>query len=546
MLSLGVTYSAAADFVVQVGVYTDEGYAREAVEALREAGFPAREQPFVSATGREMIRVLVGPFGALREASAALDRLRSAGRRGFVRSVAPAAGSVSRPSPPSGITGGEATVPPPPVPALEIPREPAPPADALFALDLTEGPVKPRLDGYFQTEMAYTTPSPGHLSKARQTLELTGTGRWGSWAKWHLSGRLAYDAVFDLNDYYPSRVREDQRTEATLRETYLDLSSGAWDFRLGRQHIIWGEMVGLFFADVVSAKDLREFVLPDFDYLRIPQWAARAEYFKGDFHGELVWIPYQSYDEIGVPGAEYYPYPPAPPAGYGYVIQPEQRPGHGLENSGYGARLSFVRSGWDVSGFYYGSVDAAPYFSRRVVTSPVPAFIYTPDHDRVRQLGGTVSKDLTAAVLRAEAIYTWDRWFNVDDLADVDGVVRQDTLDAVVGIEFPLPRASRLNLQYFLRWYTNYDSAIFFQDEVEGGVSIYASTEISGGSIEPRLLLISSVNRRDWMASPEILWHLGGHWRVSIGADVFGGSATGLFGRYDRSDRLNAEARYIF
>ena len=71
-----------------------------------------------------------------------------------------------------------------------------------------------------------------------------------------------------------------------MRETYLDVSAGDWDFRLGRQQIVWGEMVGLFFADVVSAKDLREFVLPDFDYLRIPQWSVRTEYFKGDFHGE--------------------------------------------------------------------------------------------------------------------------------------------------------------------------------------------------------------------------------------------------------------------
>jgi len=54
-------------------------------------------------------------------------------------------------------------------------------------------------------------------------------------------------------------------------------------FRLGRQHIVWGEMVGLFFADVVSAKDMRQFILPDFDMIRIPQWAARAEFLRGIF-----------------------------------------------------------------------------------------------------------------------------------------------------------------------------------------------------------------------------------------------------------------------
>jgi hypothetical protein len=66
-------------------------------------------------------------------------------------------------------------------------------------------------------------------------------------------------------------------------------------------------MVGLFFADVVSARDMREFILPEFDQMRIPQWAARAEYFADDYHAELLWIPVASYDNIGKPGAEFYP-----------------------------------------------------------------------------------------------------------------------------------------------------------------------------------------------------------------------------------------------
>ena len=64
---------------------------------------------------------------------------------------------------------------------------------------------------------------------------------------------------------------------------YLDMPVGDVELRLGRQHIVWGEMVGLFFADVVSARDMREFFTQEFDQQRIPQWAARAEYFKNDW-----------------------------------------------------------------------------------------------------------------------------------------------------------------------------------------------------------------------------------------------------------------------
>src|SRR5690606_21523921 len=106
--------------------------------------------------------------------------------------------------------------------------------------------------------------------------------------KWKLSARVDYDAIYDLSDFYSRQVRRDQRFELFLRENYLDFSIADFDVRVGRQHIVWGEMVGLFFADVVSAKDMREFVLPDFDILRIPQWAVRTEYSKNDFHADLI------------------------------------------------------------------------------------------------------------------------------------------------------------------------------------------------------------------------------------------------------------------
>ena len=161
--------------------------------------------------------------------------------------------------------------------------------------------------GFYQNDMAYTYGDKAHLSRFNNTVDFSTQGRTDIGIEWKIGGRVMYDATYDLTNFYPGPVRKDQRFEVKLREAYFDFSAAGLDFRLGRQHIVWGEMVGLFFADVVSAKDLRQLVLPDFDMIRIPQWAIRAEYFKGDWHAEAVWIPYMSYDNIGKPGAEFYP-----------------------------------------------------------------------------------------------------------------------------------------------------------------------------------------------------------------------------------------------
>src|SRR5690606_36246396 len=167
-----------------------------------------------------------------------------------------------------------------------------------------------RWSGWIQADTAYAWRSPGHFTHLRTLGEIAGRGQWGQGFKWRLSARANLDGAYAWSDHYPRAVREDQRAWARLHEAYVDFSRGDWEFRIGKQNVVWGEMVGLFFADVVSAKDLRDTVLPEFDLIRIPQWAARAEWYRGDSHLELVWLPWPEVDDIGKPGAEFYPFPP--------------------------------------------------------------------------------------------------------------------------------------------------------------------------------------------------------------------------------------------
>jgi len=401
-----------------------------------------------------------------------------------------------------------------------------------------------KIDGFYQLQAAFTYPSPDHGSMARNILEMGTDGRFSENISWKLSGRLAYDAIFELNDFYSSRVRENRQFNAIFYETYMDISAGDLDFRLGRQNIIWGEMVGLFFADVVSAKDTRQFVAQDFDLIRIPQWAARAEYFKEDFYGEIIWIPYMTYNEIGEPGDDFYPLGTIPPPDTDLVIRSDQRPANSLSNSAYGARVSMLKSGWDIAGFYYRSVDAEPAFFSEPVAGPTPTLIITPEHTKIHQFGATLAKDFGKFVLKSEAVYTKDRWAIVDDPGNKDGVVQQDFLDYVIGLEHTTPNNTFLNFQFYQRWYTDYDSDILF-DEFETGIGLFGKVDI-GSKIEAELLLISQLNRSDWMARPRVTWFFAQNWFVQAGADIFGGDEIGYFGRFDDSGRVYGNVRYTF
>ena len=386
--------------------------------------------------------------------------------------------------------------------------------------------------------------NPVHWSQLMTRVNLGAQGELGGGVKWKIGARYDYDAAYSVSDFYPSDAKSDQRSNFYLLENYIDFGSGNWEYRLGKQNVVWGEMVGLFFADVVSARNMRDFILPSFDLIRIPQWAARAEYFQDDFHAEFLWIPVASYNAVGKPGAEFFPFVPPAVPGYGTQYENEDFPAHTLSNTNYGLRLSTLVDGWDLSAFAYSSMDIEPTFYRQVVAAPQPMLSYQARHNRINQYGGTLAKDFGSIVLKGEGVYTHGRDFYVTTPTDSDGVVPQNTVDWALGLDFSLPAETRLNVQLFQRVFFDYNPDLV-SDKRENGYSVLLNHQLTS-KLEAELTWIASFNRTDWLARPRLLWNFERNWRLAVGVDVFNGPPLGFFGRYADKDRVYSELRYSF
>ena len=423
-----------------------------------------------------------------------------------------------------------------------------PSKDALFGT--TAAPAERpgvKLSGSFEALGAYTYADPTHASRAVGRLALAARGELQENIKWKLSGRFDGDLVFASSGFYLDAVKRNQRATAVWGENYFDVSAGSWDFRVGAQQIVWGEVVGLFFADVVSARDTREFLLPSFDVIRIPQWAARAEYFTGDAHLELIWIPVPTFDRIGKPGADFYPVPlPSPtPANVAAQFNDPERPDRNLRNSNYGVRANTLISGWDLAAFYYRSFSTQPTFYRLPTGTLAQPFVFQPRYDRIWQAGGTVSKDLGELVLRGEAVYANGQRYSVTDPSIAQGVVQRSTLDAIVSVEFSLPGDTRLNLQGFQRAYFDGGGGALAVKSDGFGASVFLSTKITQ-AFEPQILWIRNFKDAGGMVRPRLNWYPAKNTAVGLGVDILTGPADGYFGRYNNRDRAYAEVRFDF
>ena len=405
-----------------------------------------------------------------------------------------------------------------------------------------------RLGGFYQGTAAYTYSDPTHWSRGVQRLQLTGEGKLGENVKYKIGGRLDVDPVYEWSNFYLPDVQKDQRVSAIWGENYIDFGAGGWDFRLGAQHIIWGEVVGLFFADVVSARDTRDFLLPSFDIIRIPQWAARAEYFWGDSHVEIAWIPVPTFDRIGKPGADFYPFPlPSPtPEIVASQFSDPTTPSRTLGNSNYGIRANTLVSGWDLAAFYYRSYSAQPTFYRYSGTNPAQPVVFQPQHDRMWQAGSTVSKDFDSFVLRGEVVYTHGRNYESTDPTAPQGVVQRNALDYIASVEFPFEQMDgRVNLQAFQRVYLNGGADTVALDSGDFGLSALISAKVTS-EWEPQLLWIQTFGGGGGMIRPRLNWYPMKNSTVSFGVDIFTGPSDGLFGRYDNRDRVYVELLHTF
>jgi hypothetical protein len=400
--------------------------------------------------------------------------------------------------------------------------------------------------GFVDNETAYTYADPAHWSRAVTYLQVGASGEINSNLKWKATVRGNVDPIYIWSNFYNDAVKKDEQSGILFEETYVDASVGDWDFRVGRQNIIWGEVVGLFVADVVSAQNQLEFILPPFDLIRIPQWAARGEYFFGDSHLELIWIPYPTYNNIGKPGADFYPIQPGfTPSGFTQSFLGESIPDRNLSNTNYGVRLSTLKSGWDVSGFYYSSESAAPTFNQTLLsTAPTPTLQYQPVHNRIWQVGGTVGKAFGSVVFHAEGVYTSGQEYQVTTLTQPNGVVPQNTLEYVLSADFTLPKDLLLNVQFIQNIFFDHDPNLLYP-----GYDTYASVLLRGklgSKLEPEILWIQGLNQSQNLIRPRLVWHPDTNWRAAFGFDIFNGPSTGYFGRFNDRDRVYAEVRYDF
>jgi hypothetical protein len=338
-----------------------------------------------------------------------------------------------------------------------------------------------------------------------------------------------------FNAMYNERIKSETGIE--LREAYMEYIAAQWDMRIGRQIITWGNADGLRITDIICPADYTEYITRDFDDIRIPVDAFNFRYLPGLADFQLIWLPL--FEPSILPSGDN-PWAVSTTSYQNAVIKDVKEPEQNLSNSEIAAKMSFYLSGIDLalSGFY--TWDDTPTYHTSIINDTL---YITPKYHRLKYLGLEINKPCGAFVIRSEAAYYKDKYF--EDSVSSDGTTKKDLLKAMIGLDWYPGNDWNVSAQLADDLILDYETGLN-EKENTPIITLNISKQILRQTVEISNLLYFGFNENDLYDRLEIDYAFTDELHFSGGTDIFQGNDSGDFGIYKDNSQLWFKAKYSF
>jgi hypothetical protein len=322
-----------------------------------------------------------------------------------------------------------------------------------------------------------------------------------------------------------------------IRDLYYEHRLERGVLRLGKQQIVWGRLDGIKILDVVNPQTFREFILDDLGNSRISQWSAYLDLSLGDWRAELAWIPDLSGHDIPAPSAWFELTAPrfrfGAPVGAPGLPTTTDRDDDPLGDGALGLRFSRLLGGVDFSALAYTGPDHEP-LGRLSVDGGAPAL--EQFYRRRQVLGLSAESSMGPVAWRAELSYQPGREFNLRDAAGL-GTVDLDQTTLGLGADILLPLDLLANVQ--LLWDQVHDApGTLVRPEEDQLVTLFLRRSFAYDTLRAELRWYHSLTDHDDTLVASLRYELNDSTSAYLSAESFSGTAEGIFGQFDRQDRV--------
>ncbi len=357
----------------------------------------------------------------------------------------------------------------------------------------------------------------------------------------------------------------------------LDLYEATWKysndsavFSIGKQIIRWGKTDRVSPLDTLNPRDMREFVIPDYEETKIPVWMADLKLFFDNIRLEGVFIPFFEESEIDYFKSDWAVFPhikeelrdsslPPDLKRYFHNIKVhEDDPDQEIE---LGLRFSTTIKNVDLDLSWHNTREDIPYFKsfpvknievdgdiseENLVSSLDNAVLTNEDieveYRRTKTAGLAFETTLADFGLRGEAAWHENQSFLTHSLTSV----RNPVFEYILGADYTAKGGTYLNLQFAHRHIHDYDSAILYFDEDTYSLLGEISRDLLSDWLEARLYYSVTLNDGSLYISPRLEYTYITNLDLVIGANLFAGDEDTWLGRFDQNDQFFLDISYHF
>lgn len=394
--------------------------------------------------------------------------------------------------------------------------------------------------GYARSYFGALTEQDGKFSILQNTLDLE-------------LGLSDNKASFYANPYI-YQYSED-KVDLNLRELYVDLKFGRkFAVRVGKQQIVWGKADGVFITDIISPKDLSEFLLRDFEEIRIGVTAVKVNYYGVRSSFELVLIPKFEPTMFADQGSIWSPKQPqismsVPP---GFQVQKNVDYSMtdveaSLENSEIAGKFSYFSGAIDfelMGGYLWDDNPSLHMIKEIDQMNRVIDVTTRPEYHRLTMGGGSFSTCIFDVVLRGEGAYYDGRNFlSLDPMAE-EGVVEKNYMHYLVGLDYNILGID-ISAQYMEERILDYEEALY-QEEVQQTATLLTNVDYLHETLFISNLIYYGFNEKDALIRPTIMYKFADGLEIIGGLNIFVGTGDGMFGQYYKNDMVYSKIKYSF
>lgn len=328
-------------------------------------------------------------------------------------------------------------------------------------------------------------------------------------------------AVRGWYDFAGSPAADPRALKATLTANRVKAA-------IGLQTIAWGESYGMYVADIVNPRDLRDILFNDIAWTRIPVFAANVQLLVESFSLQLIGVPLGEHNLLPATGSagDFFP--------VNAVHMEAPRPHLGADSE-FGARLGWLfSSGFDASLLFYQHRNRNPVYQPVLQNQQLHL---QPVIETVRTVGATFSHAWSAVALRGDAVYHFDT--PIQDYADFS-IHHGGLGQAVVGADWISDLLGELTLQAHVESSAHHTYV---------WASFRAARDFLAEVLGAELYVFKGLNNSDLWAQAQLHWRPGGDWTLTLRGDLLGppnAGHRGMFAAMRTRQRLSTWVSWEF